>query len=172
MAGYKRIPDLILENVEIMGSSKEGFDSDRFGGKQVCLWIDDVELAQQLSNDGWDIHISRPTEDFPDPRHFLPVNLKYDFKNPEYAEDLASRVFMVEQGWRRNRKVSLDANTVSILAKKRIVSIDATIRGRWSQKKSGEDYIKAYVATMYVTVEGNRDPFAQKYAEEEAPEDE
>ncbi|MCC8049737.1 MAG: hypothetical protein LIP10_03630 [Clostridiales bacterium] len=167
---YKQIANINIENAEIM--SRQGFDRDNFGKKSICVFLDmSPEDIQSLVDEGWNIHVTRPSENFPEPRHFLPVEIKYDV--PEEYENLQPRIYMYVEG-RMDHRVTLNERTVSKLARSRIVNIDITIRGRWIEDNpdTGDGHIKAYVSVMRVTIAKPDDAFAEKYAEEEYPEDE
>lgn len=151
MAGYRDISNIVVEDAHIMFRNFSGKESmyNKAGVRGFSLRIDDEDFAQKLSNDGWNVKILAPREGDDAVRHHLPVAVNY--------ANVPPMVYLVT----KRNKTLLDEATIETLDYAEIVTVDLTITPYQWQLPTGQSGVKAYLKTMYVTIE--EDEFAHKY---------
>jgi hypothetical protein len=143
-----------MEGVRITFRNFKGKEGqfNKEGERNFAVLLDD-EVANRMAEDEWNVKWLTPREDADDgetKQAILPVALRYDIFPP--------RIVMVTS---HNRTV-LDESEVQFLDDADILNVDVIVRPyRW--EVNGKSGIKAYVKTMYVTIE--EDPLDAKYAE-------
>ena len=132
---------------------------NREGDRNFAVVIDDQDIAEALTEKGWNVKIKPPREEGDEPFMFLPVKVKFNERGP--------RVYLQNSLGGRNR-VTLDEDTVGILDNVDITNVDLNIRPYdWDvQGKTGRT---AYLQSICVTQEVDR--FLDRYAEQESPEE-
>lgn len=132
---------------------------NREGDRNFAVVIEDQDIAEVLTEKGWNVKIKPPREEGDEPFMFLPVKVKFNDRGP--------KVYLQNSLGGRNR-VTLDEDTVGILDNVDITNVDLDIRPYdWDvQGKTGRT---AYLQSICVTQEVDR--FLDRYAEQESPEE-
>ena len=132
---------------------------NREGDRNFAVVIEDQDIAEALTEKGWNVKIKPPREEGDEPFMFLPVKVKFNDRGP--------RVYLQNSLGGRNR-VTLDEDTVGILDNVDITNVDLDMRPYdWDvQGKTGRT---AYLQSICVTQEVDR--FLDRYAEQESPEE-
>ena len=132
---------------------------NREGDRNFAVVIEDQDIAEALTEKGWNVKIKPPREEGDEPFMLLPVKVKFNDRGP--------KVYLQNSLGGRNR-VTLDEDTVGILDNGDITNVDLDIRPYdWDvQGKTGRT---AYLQSICVTQEVDR--FLDRYAEQESPEE-
>ena len=139
---------LQIDNARIIYRNFAGAPSkfNREGDRNFAIIIEDQDIADALTEQGWNVKIKPPREEGDDPFMFLPVKVKFNDRGP--------RVYLQNSLGGRNR-VMLDEDTVGMLDHVDIINVDLDIRPfDWEvQGKTGRT---AYLQSICVTQEVDR----------------
>ena len=92
---------------------------NREGDRNFAVVIEDQDIAEALTEKGWNVKIKPPREEGDEPFMFLPVKVKFNDRGP--------KVYLQNSLGGRNR-VTLDEDTVGILDNVDITNVDLDIR--------------------------------------------
>lgn len=155
---YKQVDNIVIEDAHIIFRNFAGEETkfNRAGNRNFCVVIDDPEMAQTLSDDGWNIRTLQPRDPEDEPRHYLQVKVRFDNVPPH--------VYMISG----KTKTELDEESVSALDYADLKTCDLVIRP-YNYDVNGKTGISAYLKKGYFVVD--QDDLDRKYAEEESPEE-
>lgn len=150
-----RLDNIVMENARILWPNFSGKKTvyNAAGNRNFCVKIENPDIAKDLENLGWNIKTLEPLKEEDEPAFYLQVAVKF--------ENIPPKIILVT-GRKQN---VLGEDTVKILDDVRIKSADLVIRP-YNWEVNGKEGVKAYLKTMYVTIEDD-DPFASKYSDEE-----
>jgi hypothetical protein len=145
---------VLMEGVQIIFRNFEGKEGkyNKPGERNFGVLISD-ELANTMAEDDWNVKWLEPREDSEDDARqaWLPVSVAYDRGRPP-------RVVLVTSRGRTN----LGEESVEMLDWADIINVDMIVRP-YSWEVNGKTGIKAYLQSMYVTIQ--EDALEMKYGE-------
>jgi hypothetical protein len=149
---------VLLEGVRIIFrnfSGKEG-QYNREGDRNFGVIIPDSTTAEQMLADGWNIKYLKPRDDDEDGEEtpWLQVSVNFDKGRPPKIMMITSR-----------GRTALDSTSVEMLDWADIVNVDLIVRP-YVWEVSGRTGVKAYLQSMYVTIE--EDELERKYSDMDA----
>lgn len=147
---------VMMEGVRIIFrnfAGKEG-QYNREGDRNFSVLLD-PETADAMARDGWNVKFLkvREEDEIQEPQAYLPVSVNFSGPRPPKVVMVTSR-----------GRTFLSEDEVELLDWADIINVDLTVNPyHWTIKSSGASGIKAYLQTLYVTI--NEDPLDLKYAE-------
>lgn len=149
----KRVTEnIIIENASIGFRNFSGKQTavNREGDRNFCVFFDDLELADRLAADGWNMKQTKPRDPEDTPTPFLQVSMRFDNFPP--------KILLISSAG----KTYLEEQDVNMLDWSEIKNVDLIINPyNWKNRDGSKGGVKAYLKEMYVTIVEN--PFEEKY---------
>ena len=144
---------LQIDDAKIIYRNFSGVGSkfNREGDRNFAVVIEDEDVANELSEAGWNIKIKPPRDEDDTPFMYLPVKVKFNDRGPSvYLKSGAANC------------VKLDEESIDCLDDIDILSVDLDIRP-FDWEVNGKTGRTAYLQSIHVTQEIDR--FAARYEE-------
>lgn len=129
---------------------------NREGDRNFAVIIPDQDMANELTDRGWNVKIKPPRDEGDEPFMYLPVKVKFNERGP---------VIYLRTGRVQNR---LDEESITCLDNIDILNVDLDIRP-FDWDVNGKTGRTAYLQSICVTQAIDR--FAERFAAEEYPEE-
>lgn len=126
---------------------------NREGDRNFAVVIPDEEMANELTDRGWNVKIKPPREDGDTPFMFLPVKVKFNDRGPNVY---------LKTGNNQNR---LDEESIGLIDNIDIIGVDLDIRP-FDWDVNGKQGRTAYLQSMRVTQDIDRFAARDDYPEE------
>lgn len=147
---------LQIEDARIIFRNFSGIGSkyNREGDKNFAVIIPNQEIADQLTQQGWNIKIKPPRDEGDTPFMYLPVKIKFNHRGPSIYVVAGEKV------------TRLNEDTISMLDEIDIKSVDMDLRP-YDWEVNGKNGRSAYLQALNVIQ--NIDRFAARYQKDELP---
>jgi hypothetical protein len=119
------------------------------GSRNFCVILPD-DVAEAMLEDGWNVNYLKPREEGDAPTPYLQVAVRFDQRPPKIVM-ITSRA-----------RVHVDEDMVETLDWADIANVDMVLNPYSWSNNMGESGVKAYLKTMFVTIE--EDELERKYA--------
>lgn len=147
---------VVMEGVQLIfrnfSGQKKKYNDE--GQRNFAVKLDD-DTAAAMMEDGWPIRMLKAREedegDEEGDQPILPVTVRYDKGRPPRV------VVITESG-----RTQYDEDSVEMLDWMDFVNVDVIVRP-WNWEMNGKHGVKAYLHSIYVTIE--EDPLEKKYAD-------
>ena len=141
--------DISIANAKIGFRNFSGKDGkfNAAGKRNFCVFLD-TDIANRLSEDGWNIRWLRPRNEDEAPQAYMQVEVSFRNIPPTIVQ-------ITHRG-----KTKLSEDTVGSLDWAELANVDLIIRP-YNWQVNASTGVKAYLKSMYVTL--NEDEFAEKY---------
>lgn len=147
---------LQIEDARIIFRNFAGLGSkyNREGDRNFAVIIPDEEIADKLTEEGWNVKIRPPREEGDSPFMYLPVKIKFNHRGPGIYVVAGEKV------------TRLNEDTIDMLDEIDIKSVDMDLRP-YDWKVNGKTGRSAYLQALNVIQDIDR--FAARYQKDELP---
>lgn len=142
---------VVIEDARLLFRNLEGRETmyNSKGDRNFCVVLDE-DVARQMAADGWNIKVLKPREADESGEPYIQVSVGYKIRPPKI-------MMLTSRG-----KTPIGEAEVELLDWVDIKTVDLIIRP-YSWNVGGRGGIKAYLQTMYITIE--EDYLDMKYAD-------
>lgn len=139
---YKNIDNIVIEDAQIIFRNFAGVESqyNRAGNRSFNVIIDDVDMANKLIEDGWNVKQLKARDVDEAPKYRLEIFVSFGNFPPN--------VFMITT----HNKTRLDEDMLAALDYAELKTVDLVIRP-YQWEVNGKSGIKAYLKTGYFVVD-------------------
>lgn len=141
--------EILFKNFRGLEKRKDGKVVNTAGTRTFAVVIDDPDVANDMALAGWNVKILAPNDEHPEPKHYIPVEVRYrnrDGSPKAWPPNVKKYV--------GNSREDLDEDSIGDLDRDIFLQCDLTINPReWIDDKTGETHIKAFLSEMCVRVE-------------------
>lgn len=136
---------LQIDNATIIYRNFSGAPSkfNREGDRNFAVVIPEEEMAEALTNEGWNVKIKPPREEGDKPFMYLPVKVKFNDRGPN---------IYLKSGHSQNK---LDESMVGIIDNIDILNVDLDVRP-YDWEVNGKEGRTAYLQSMLVEQDVDR----------------
>lgn len=147
----KYLENIVIEGARLMFKNFAGEESkfNRAGSRNFCVALQ-PEHAESLAEKGWNIKVLAPRDPEDEPLHYIQVSVSF--------ANIPPKVVLISG----RQKTAMNENTIDMLDYAEIANVDIIVRP-YHWEVNGKEGVKAYLKTMYVTIE--QDAFADKYGD-------
>lgn len=161
----KFIEDFFIKDAKIFSTNFSGREKkDPNTGKIVnpegkmtfCVRIPD-DIAQDMTDDGWNVRISAPREEGDEPGYYMPVEVKYrDRSGRPLGNAIYPHIYMYV-GRPGRKETELTEDSIKSLDGSKFNQIDLLIHPKnYIDDRTGEEKIKAYLLDGRFTLSESR----------------
>lgn len=152
--------NLTIENAKIIFSNFSGVESvyNRKGNRNFCVVLN-PDLANTLTKEGWNVKTTNPRNEEDDVEFYIHVTVKFDPFPPKIYAVINEKSILMNQTEMEGLDTSFKWREVE--------NVDLILTP-YHWEVNGKSGVKAYLKTMYVTLE--QDELSKKYSDISSPE--
>ena len=129
---------VIIRNARIFKSNFSGKEIPPYnpeGRRNFCVFIDDLDVAEKMEEDGWNIRWLQPRNEGDEKKAFISIAVNFSFRPPRI-------ILITNKG-----ETKLDEETVGMLDWAEKEQVDLAINPRYWDD-NGRQRIKAFLRTL------------------------
>jgi hypothetical protein len=165
MADREQLAPVTMYGVRLIFRNFRG-EEDTFNdpGERTFAVLLDEQTAQAMAVDDWNVKYLKPRDEEEEqhPQAFLPVRARWDKGQPPTIYLITGDPDAPPDSPEGLQRRKLDEDEVEMLDWAELINVDMIVKpSRWTNRAGTKTGIKAYLRTMYVTIQ--LDDLARKY---------